>query len=536
LWKIYKEMAGNTLTMNKIRLVLQQHSQGRSKRSISRALGISRKTVRHYLDRFRSSGMSMDRLQALSEGELALLVFDRDHSTVILDHRYHQFSELLPDLSKDLSNPKVTRQLLWEEYRDQYPDGYGYTQFCHYLNQYTHRQHIRAMFEHHPAEVMQVDFAGSLLHYVDPDTGQRVGCQVLVCVLPYSGMTFCVALPSQKQADFVSGLVRALEYFGGVPRSILTDNLRSSVRKASRYEPSFTDLMEQLALHYGFTLMATRAGKPRDKATVEGAVNIVYHRIYARLRNREFSSVEQINQAIEELLESYNERKYKGRDFSRKSLFVQTEKTLLSCLPNERFEVSKTIQAKAQQNGHFFLGEDNHFYSYPYRYAGKQLTIVYNSTSVEAYLDHQRIVFHPRRRIAGGYTTIEQHLPPNLQEVHKYGLWDKEQYLGQARHIGNSVVWAIEAILSSRSFPQQTYRSCLGVLRLKNDHGAERLETACRMLRDNLAKPSYRQILTILQNKTDLAYQPEPPSFTIPSHENIRGAEAFNKPLKQQNL
>lgn len=521
--------------MNKIRMVLQQHSQGRSKRSISRTLGISRKTVRHYLDRFCGSDMSLDQLQALSDGELALLVFDRDHSVVVSDPRYQQLSDLLPDLSKDLSNPKVTRQLLWEEYRELYPEGYGYTQFCHYLNQYTHQQQIRAMFEHHPAEVMQVDFAGSEMHYVDADTGQRIGCQVLVCVLPYSGMTFCIAMPSQKQEDFVDGLVRALEYFGGVPQSILTDNLRSSVKKANRYEPSFTELMEQLALHYGFTLTATRAYKPRDKATVEGAVSIVYRRIYARLRQNEFISLEQLNLAIEELLISYNERKYQGRDFSRKSLFDQTEKALLDRLPQERFEVRKTIPAKAQQNGHFYLGEDRHFYSYPYRYAGKQLTVVYSSSTVEAYFDHQRIAFHPRRRIQGGYTTIEQHLPPNLQAVKEYGLWDRQQYLSQARHIGTSVVWAIEAILSSRSFPQQTYRSCLGVLRLKNDYSAERLEIACRMLRDNLAKPSYRQILTILQNKTDLAYQPEPPSFTIPSHENIRGVEAFTKPLKQQN-
>lgn len=353
-----------------------------------------------------------------------------------------------------------------------------------------------------------------------------MSCPVLVTVLPYSHLIYCEALSSQGQADFAKGLANAMTYIEGVPQCVLTDNMKSAVKKANRYEPNFTELSNQFAAHYGTTFMATRVRKPKDKASVEGAVRIAYQRIYAKLRHLTFYSLAEINHAIRPVLEQLNKQLFKGKDYSRWDLFLSHEKSYLNQLPSEPFIVKKQVSAKVQKNYHVILGEDMHQYSVPYTYVGKQVKISYSCDRVEIYHEMQRIATHDRRRSRHSYTTDEKHLAPNHRAVYESRGWDASYFKRQASAIGPQTLIVINRILQSKSFPEQTYNSCLGILRLANKYSPQRLEKASEILAD-MPKVNYTLVNNILKHGMDKQDQPELKDYKTPEHTNLRGSTAY---------
>ena len=183
--------------------------------------------------------------------------------------------------------------------------------------------------EYQPADMIMIDFAGKKQHYVDLSTGESIPCHVFVSILPFSGLIFCLAVHSQQTADFMQCINAMLKFYGGVPATILCDNLRTAVKRVDRYEPEFTDICYQLGEHYSTTFSATRPYSPRDKAMVERAVNIVYTHVYATLRNREFTSLETLNAAMQEQMVLLNNKAYKNTPFSRRYFFEQQERSVL---------------------------------------------------------------------------------------------------------------------------------------------------------------------------------------------------------------
>ena len=535
-------MAAKTKSMHQIRLILQHHVQGMSARKIASRLSMSRNTVAHYLSRFAASGHPPEALVAWEDAALAELCHPAQ-SPLDGNSRMAAFEQQIPGWLEELKNPKVTRQLLWEEYRESNPDGYGYTQFCEYLKRHKALLGVTATFRHHAGEQLMIDFAGSVLHYQDALTDKAVSCPVFVAVLPYSNLIFCMALPSQRQEDFLEGLAQALAYIGGVPQSILYDNARNAVKRADRYEPTFTDLCEQCALHYGTTLMAARVGKPRDKPHVEGAVVIAYRRIYARLRKEQFNSLAALNARIRVLVDELNNRAMAGKSYSRRMLFERKESCLLASLPSEPFEAKRAVQATVQRNYHVQLGEDKHYYSVPYHLVGKRVLVIYTPTTVEVYLGNQqqRIAFHPRNRQGHGYTTAKAHMPANHQAVHEQRGWTKDYFLNWAARIGSHCHQAIQSVLSTSIFIEQRYKSALGILRLANRYGDVRLEAACRMT-VALRASTYPRIKRILEQELDLLAGNGQADFQTPQHDNIRGQQYFqpatlpfaNQPFKSE--
>lgn len=289
--------------MHQIRQILELRQQGISLRKMERLTGFSRNTIRDYVRRAEASGRSLGELLALDDGALAGVIFGDESPAASSDPRWPDLEGRLGALSRELHKTGVTKWLLWEEYRREQPRGYSYTQFSLYLRQFLERQDAVMHLRHSPGEVMMVDFAGDRLRWVDPATGEEHWCEVLVCTLPFSSLTYVEALPSQKQEDFLLGICNALAYFGGVSLSIRCDNLRSAVTKSSRYEPVFTEAFELLCAHYQTTPSAARVGRPRDKASVENAVNKVYQRIYGPLRNEEFHSLAALNAAVRKQLD-----------------------------------------------------------------------------------------------------------------------------------------------------------------------------------------------------------------------------------------
>ena len=497
-------MANRTLHMDKIRRIEEFRSQGKSIKRISRLLGISKNTVRKYLRR-------------------EIVVADQNQDS----NREAVLESKMSMICKELHRPGVTRVLLWEEYKKECPDGFSYGRFCDRIRRHLKIQSATIKIDHKPGKYLQVDYAGKKLHWIDRTSGELIPCEVLVCTFPFSGYTFACATESVNQSDFIGAINESFMFFGGLPSVLLSDNLKSYVKKANRYEPTFTDLCVQFATHYGIELDATRVGKPKDKGSVERHVSITYNRIYGPLRNIEFFSLEEINAAIRNQLIDLNGRKFQGRSYSRQQRFDEEEKPHLQELPPTLFEIKKNVQAKVQRNYHVVLGEDKHQYSVPYQYIGKQTQVTYTRQYVEIYLGTTRIASHRRDQRRFGYTTIPSHMPEKHRKYAEARGWDANYFRGQADRIGPSTRWAIDQILASKQLIEQTYNSCLGVIRLKNKYTAVRLENACAKAKTT-HRATYSIISNILRNGTDKLPQPDQLDlFDIPEHNNIRGASNY---------
>ena len=523
-------MANTTKNMQQIRHILQLRAQGVSIREIRNATGVSRPTIRIYLDRWEAMGLPWEQLSVLDDEALGIILYQEVQTGVDRD-RLEDLQERIPKMLRELSKTGVTRRLLWHEYRLQHPEGYGYTQFCEYLGVAAHRGKAVMHFEHKAGERLMIDFAGKKLHYVDFDTGEQITCEVFVAVLPFSGYCYVEAVHSQRLEDFLGAIANAFAYLGGVPRSALIDNLKSGVIKPDRYEPTLTDLLEQLSVHYGCTFMATRVAKPRDKASVERLVQIVYQRVYAPLRNETFTSLKGLNDGISGRLLAHHALPFQQRrDECRQSLFDTLERPTLLSLPASAFEVKHTARYKVQQNYHVQLGRDRHFYSVPHEHIGKQVQVIYTRNTVEIYDGHRRIAFHQRDRRANAYTTVAEHMPPNHQHHAKIKGYSAQYFLEKARKTGPACLEVTTRILEAKIFQQQTYLSCLGLLRLADKYSHERLEHAClRALRAH--KATYGMVTNILRHNLDqLEIRSDPNnhiSETPTHHQNLRGPEAF---------
>jgi transposase len=511
-------MSNKPISMTEVTLIQQLKEQGHSIRSISRKTGLHRKTVSHYL------------LSPSAAHEPQKATTADDHSPEVSTSVASRLSILrsqFPYFDRELSRLGVTRHLLWEEYQKVHPDGYGYTQFCEHYSRYRSSLPREAVMHlsHVFGERLEVDFAGKPLSYIDRCTGEIISCPVLVCVLPASGYTYVEALPSAQSEHLFGGLNRCLEYIGGVPRNVLSDNMRQYVVKNSRYEYTFTDLALQWSAYYATNLEATRIRCPRDKASVEKHVHISYLRIYARLRNGEFYSLASLNGRIRELLEEHNNCPKQRGGESRGEVFLSCERSVLRPLPAEPFVIRRITKAKVGKNYHVELGEDKHYYSVPYRYIGQQTTVIYDCQHVEVFIDMERIATHRRGFKQWGYTTLAEHMPATHVHYRQTLTWDREYFNGIAGKAGPSSAEVFTRVMDAKDFVEQSYRSCVGLKRLMEQYGMERFENACcRALQAGRA--NYGIVANILKNGMDKTVKEEMTAF-IPFHENIRGADQY---------
>lgn len=512
-------MAAKTIEMEQIKTIIELHKKGEPIKSIARLTGVARNTVKQYLKR------SEDALyikEAGSKQPEESLLYNTDE-TFYKGPRYKDLVTHFEKYTRDLHKKGVTRHLLWQEYMEQHKDGYGYSQYCYYLQQFLQPKDVVMHLEYKAAEMIMIDFAGTKFPYADVHTGELLHAEVFAATLPYSGLIFFYAVPTQRTADFADAINATLKYFGGVTNTILCDNLKTAVKRSDRYEPLFTDLCYQLSDHYKTTFSATRPYKPRDKALVEKAVNLLYKTAYAPVRNRTFTSIKEINVHLHEQSDILNVKPYKGSTYSRLDLFNQEEKALLRPLPNEPLQVKKGVVLTVQRNYHVQLSEDHLYYSVPYEYTGKKVQVWYNSSTVEVYFEQQRIALHQRTK--KGYNTIEAHMPPNHQQARQVKGWTREQLLATATQTGPCTYNAAEVILSGSIYMEQNYKACFGMLQLAKRYGHQRLEAACKRALSS-TRASYRMISNILQNgldkQTTTAVQQ-----SLPLHDNIRGPQHY---------
>jgi len=518
-------MANKSISMTQIRRILQLHLSGFSKLRISKTLGFHRKTVDTYLGKLLSSGKTLTDLLKLEDRVLADIVYNTANPKI--DPRFLVLEKLFPSIKDELGKTGVTRKLLWEEYKSANPEGYGYTQYCEHLARHLKRNKATMHLGHQPGDYLQIDFAGKALSYINKDTGEIISCPVLVCTLPYSNFTYVEALANAKQEEMFAALNRCLDFLGGVPKNILSDNMKQYVKKNDRYEFNFQELASQWSVHYNTNLEATRPRKPKDKPTVENHVYVSYLRVYARLRNLEFYSLAELNRAIGIGLETLNNTSFQKLPGNRSQRFHDHEKKHLLPLPSEAFVVKHTTSAKVQMNYHVVLGEDRHQYSVPYQYIGKQTTIVYDHQNVEIYIGLERVAFHQRNYQRNYYTTTAEHMPEKHLRYQQTLGWDADYFLKMAAKIGPCSKDFFQKVLDSKDFVEQTYRACLGLKSLSEKYGGQRFEAACKRALRGI-RFNYGTIKNILKNELDKEPYIQTSLFKTPKHGNIRGPGFYN--------
>ena len=519
-------MANTPISMDKIRRIVQLRSEGESKLKISQAVGLHRTILDKYLLKLELTGKSYPELLQLEDEDLASIVYT-EPNTQKPDSRLLHLQKQFTYYTEQLRLTGVTRRILWEEYKASHPDGYGYTQFCEHFARYNKRNKATMHFDHRPGEYLQVDFAGKLLHIVDRDTGEIIPCPVLVCVLPFSSYPYIEALPSTKQEHLFAAMNRCKEYLGGVTRNVLSDNMKQYILKNQKYEFTFSELVNQWSVHYNTNLEATRPRAPKDKPSVEGSVYISYLRVYSRLRNETFHSLQELNIRIRELVEEHIHTPFQKQHGSRYDLFVEHEQPCLKPLPAEPFIVKHTTVGKVQMNYHVVLGEDNHRYSVHYRYIGQKTKVIYDTENVEIFIGFKRIALHRRNYRSGGYTTLKEHMPEKHLKYQETLGWDADFFLSLAAEIGENTVEVFHQVLASREFIEQTYLSCKGLKRLSERYSPDRFEAACRRALKG-TRVNYMMIKNILEKNLDRQEEIQEDLFKIPSHDNIRGKESYN--------
>jgi len=497
-------MAKRRICMDIINQIGLLYKQGIGIKTIARQLGISKNTVKSYLN---------------AQNKLP----KADKPPEEPDLRVEQLESFLAYCKEELRRKGVTRQILWAEYLKLNPGGYSYSHFCYQLQQYLQSQHATLHIEQHPGDKVYIDFAGHKLSIVDTETGEIKEVELFVSVFGFSGYTYARAVMSQKKEDFLYCITKSLEYYGGVPKVLVPDNLKSCTDKADKYEPIINRDLLDLGNHYTMAIMPARSRKPRDKAWVERMVGILYTRIYAPLRNQVFTSLDELNLAIAELLKIHNVQPLQGYNESRKDQFSKYELPLLQALPQEPYELKEYLQVKVMKNCHVQLHQDHHYYSVPYRFIGKKVKIIYSVTYVSVYCEGTRIAYHLRDTRAHKYTTVKEHLPSTHQFVSE---WNPEKFLKWAEHIAPEVHIYISRVLDNKNYPEQTYRSCVGILTFDKKAGRERLINACKRAMD-YGVYNYKVIEKIINNKLDRSPSQEVEQIKLPLHDNLRGPEYY---------
>jgi transposase len=512
-------MAQERLTMRKITEVLRLKWECHlSNRAIARSCSISHSTVAEYVQRAQEAGLSWPLPADLGEDALFELLFPKPPQSGSRVIPCPDWSVIHTELRKK----GVTLRLLWVEYREAHPDGYGYSQFCALYREWAKCLKPSMRLSYKGGEKVFVDYAGQTVPIVDPATGEEHPAQIFIGVLGASNYTYAEAQESQDLFNWISGHVRMFAFFGAVPEILVPDNLKTGVKHPCRYEPDLNPTYQDLAQHYGTAVIPTRVRKPKDKAKVEVAVQVVERWILARLRNRTFFHLADLNQAIRELLEELNARRMEHLGRSRRELFVELDQPALKPLPEQPYEFA--IWKKARVNIDYHVEFDKHYYSAPHKLIRKDVFVRATQSTIEIYHNGQRVASHRRSNAMGRHTTLSEHMPRAHRE---YAEWTPERFTRWAQTIGPHTDQVVQALLDSRPHPEQAYRSCLGLLRLSDRYGKDRLEAACRR-----ALPagihSYKGVKNILDAKLDQVEPEEPSTVVPPIHENIRGQSYYH--------
>jgi len=514
-------MAKARLSMRKIKEVLRlKFDLALSGHQIAHSCQISRSTVADYLDRFEKAGLGWPLPEDLSEEDLDKKLFPPGASV--------PSGKPLPDFEyiyRELKAHKkfnLTLDLLWREYKEQYPEGYQYTQFSVLYRRWQKKLDYAMRQDHRGGEKLFVDY-GEGLSLIDPQSGEPITTQLFVAVWGASNYTFAEATLTQQLPDWIGSHIRAFAYFGCLPKIVVPDGLRSAVSRACRYEPDLNPTYAEMASHCGLCVVPARPAHPKDKAKVETGVLIAKRWILAVLRHRTFYSLAELNDAIAQRLAHLNSRKLRKLKQSRRELFELFDQPNALSVPKKTYEYAEWKLATVNIDYHIEI--DQHYYSVPFRLVREKLHVRLTARTLEAFLKGERVAVHVRSFIPHRHSTLREHMPPAHQN---YLEWTPSRIVSWAKKTGPATAALVQRIIDSRDHPEQAYRSCLGILRLEKHYSPQRLENAAlRALK--FTALSFKALRNILENGLDrLEENPDGLKPALPDHENIRGSGYYH--------
>ena len=513
-------MPAKRLSMRKIKEVLRlKFDRGLSNRQIASACGISRPTVSEYLQRFTVAGLSWPLPDEVSESRLEHKLFPPVPDLPAQTRGIPDWNQI----HQELKFPNTTLFLLWQEYRATNPEGYQYSWFCEHYRAWQGKLDLVMRQSHRAGEKLFVDYAGQTAPVIDPTTGEIREAQIFVAVMGASNYTFAEATWSQQLPDWINSHIRAFEFLGGVPELVVPDNLKSGVSQAHRYEPDLNPTYQDMAAHYGVSIVPARVRRPRDKAKAEGGVLIVERWILAALRHRQHFSLGQLNASIRELLTLLNQRPFRKLHGNRQEHFETIDRPALQPLPAEPYVYAQWKKARVHMDYH--VAFEGHYYSVPYSLVKKEVELRVTEYTLEVFYRGQRVASHQCSRQKGLHTTVTAHMP----EAHRQaGEWTPERLVRWASKIGSATQQLITKAMQNRKHPQQAYRACLGILRLSKRYSDERLEAACQRALI-LGSYRYKSIESILKHRLDEQPLKAQEELCLPDqHDNIRGPAYYH--------
>ena len=506
--------------MRKIRDMLRLTAAGMSSRKIAASLSIGGTTVVDGLQRARAAGVDWPLPEGLSDAALEAQLFPGSTALAAIKSRRTQAD--WPAIHRELKRPGVTLRLLWEEYRAAHPEGYGYSRFCELFRAWEGRLSPTMRQSHVAGEKLFVDYAGTTLEVIDGTTGEVLNAQLFVAALGASSYTWAEATWTQGLADWIGSHTRAFVFYGGVAAMTVSDNLKSGITKACFYDPEVNRSYAEMAAHYGTAIVPARPYKPRDKAKVEVAVLLATRWIIAKLRNRRFFSIAELNDAIRDCVTTLNERVTRHLGASRRMLFEDIERPMLKPLPAESYVYAEWKQCRVGVDYHVEI--DKHFYSVPHTLLRETMWARITARTVEVFHHGQRVAAHVRSSSNRKHTTVRDHMPSSHR---RYADWTLERITRQAGEIGPKTSALVEIILRERTHPEQGFRACVGNMRLVKSYGAERVEAACGRALEIGAR-SYSSVNSILKTNRDRQRRAPPTDEPAIIHDNIRGPRYFH--------
>ena len=441
--------AKRELSMRQLRHLLRLHHGGVSAREIGRRLGVARSTVQDNLKRAAAAGLAWPLADDVTDDALELRLFGRAGVET------GQRRRIEPDwaaLARELKRPGVTMMILWEEYREINQEGYGYSRFCDLLRGFERRL-SPVMRQHHVAgEKAFVDYSGKRIAIVDPTTGEIHEAEIFVGVLGASNLTYAEATWTQQLPDWTGAHVRMFRFFGGVPKLLVPDNLKSGVNKASFYDPEINRTYGAMAAHYSVGILPARPDKPRDKAKVEAGVRFAQTYILGRLRAQTFFSLAECNEAIKLVMQRMNERTMRHLGLSRRELFEKVERAALNGLPAEDWEFAEWRRARVSLDYHIEVHD--FLYSVPHALIRAEVEVRVTERMVEAFHRGQRVAVHQRRYMGRKHGTDPDHMPSSHRY---YAEWTPDRFRRWAGKIGPNTEGLISAVIASRPHPKSQW-------------------------------------------------------------------------------
>jgi hypothetical protein len=481
--------------MANYRKIMELVLQERSYNEIVDVVGCSRRDVSTVKKTIASRGITAGSMESMTDTDIQTL-FPDGRKRVSDEYETPDFAAVLRSMK---ANRHFTLQQGWRKYVGASGPSkkYGYAQYCHLFGEHLRVNDLVATLQHEPGRAMLIDWAGDTIDLTDAVSGEITRAYLFLAVLPFSGVLFCHATTNMKSEAWLDAHVRAFSFFGGVPQILVPDNPTTATHRRTQgdAERIVNARYQQLADHYGTAVVPARVRRPRDKAAVESAVNVVNKRIIGYLAEEGFTSVSELNAEIEERVREINHDIRRANDTTRWEVFEAEEAAQLAPLPVDRFEEVEWKELKVGRNYH--LSCDWQHYSVPFALAGRLLRVRLTSSRVTVFDGQDIVCEHPRQQgRKGQYSTLPEHVPTQHRNIE--GLWSRRWFVDRARSFGPATVTVIEQILDRQRIEAQGYLDCQNILEQLGKRNRGRLEATCQELVNQRGYATYSTLKRLM--------------------------------------